>query len=504
MLNIKCSGKERKKDLAKMSKEKKIQVRKFLAVTIAVMMLVTAMPLPASAGVGTKYDEYAAKLSELKVFVGTGNGFELDREPTRLEGLVMLIRLLGAEDQAKARTNYTLKFDDVLAWGKPYVQYAYENGLTLGISSTKFGSLQALDSKSYVTFLLRALGYSDKNGDFSWNLANDFGKEIGLINSGMHTELTSGAFLRDHVAKTSYDALNMKVKGGEVSLADKLIEQGSIQDSVAEKVFSGIPPAINPTSEIDFSQRFKLSPTRENNHIYLQWEDVGADYYRVYYSKDKDSGENTLYKDANGQTRFPRLDGKYSVQLPDYFDHQIYYFVVTAVKDNKEYRISQPLAAKGSIELFDADYYTKRLKSHYPTISLNDNVFKMQNIIVVKEQGYLLVDFLITDIDGYKAVEKAGRDKVIEGLSKYSKEIMELYNGPVLLSLIYTNISVQKPSGFEKETNHIMITRFPGTETIYVHKVGNAFGGYIIYFPLVELYHIDLPVEKINTMFWSD
>ncbi len=144
-MNIKDLGKERKKDLGMMSKAKKIQIRKIMAVAIAVMMLVSAMPLQATAEVETKYDEYAARLSELKVFVGTGNGFELDREPTRLEGLVMLIRLLGAEDQAKARTNYTLKFDDVPAWGKPYVQYAYENGLTLGISPAKFGSLQTLD-----------------------------------------------------------------------------------------------------------------------------------------------------------------------------------------------------------------------------------------------------------------------------------------------------------------------------------------------------------------------
>lgn len=52
-----------------------------------------------------KYKEYVEKLKELQVFKGTSTGFELDREPTRLEAAVMFVRLLGAEEEAKKK-NY--------------------------------------------------------------------------------------------------------------------------------------------------------------------------------------------------------------------------------------------------------------------------------------------------------------------------------------------------------------------------------------------------------------
>jgi hypothetical protein len=37
----------------------------------------------------SKYEAYADKLSSIDVFKGSSNGYELDRAPTRLEGLVM-------------------------------------------------------------------------------------------------------------------------------------------------------------------------------------------------------------------------------------------------------------------------------------------------------------------------------------------------------------------------------------------------------------------------------
>lgn len=186
-----------------------------------------------------KYQTYAEKLAKINVFRGTGEGFDLEREPTRLEGLVMLIRLLGAEEEAKQITKYTFPFADVPNWGKGYVQYAYENGLTKGISQTKFGTNNLIDAKSYLTFLLRALGYSDQHGDFSWGEAVEFALEKGIISESMYFELSSQTFLRDHMAKTSYDALNAYMKGTEKKLIGYLIEKGSIDPIKAQAVLAG-------------------------------------------------------------------------------------------------------------------------------------------------------------------------------------------------------------------------------------------------------------------------
>ena len=55
--------------------------------------------------------------------------FALDRAPTRVEALVMLLRTLGVEDDAKASTA-THPFTDVPGWADRYIAFAYENGLT--------------------------------------------------------------------------------------------------------------------------------------------------------------------------------------------------------------------------------------------------------------------------------------------------------------------------------------------------------------------------------------
>ncbi len=200
----------------------------------------------------TKYDSYAEKLSLINVFVGTGNGFDLDRAPTRLEGMVMLIRLLGVEDEAKQLSGETSPFNDVPAWGNGYVVYAYRNGLTKGISSTEFGSQNLLQAKSYITFLLRALGYDDAYGDFTWAEAVEYAKEIGLLSENMYFEISSKTFLRDHVAKTSYDALEIKMKSSEITLIEYLIDKGSIDGEVAEQIFNDTP-SVEDTQTVDVS-----------------------------------------------------------------------------------------------------------------------------------------------------------------------------------------------------------------------------------------------------------
>ena len=58
-----------------------------------------------------------------------------------------------------------------------YVAYAYENGLTKGVSlepgKESFDPNAQMDAKSYATLLLRTLGYNDSEGDFQWSAALD-------------------------------------------------------------------------------------------------------------------------------------------------------------------------------------------------------------------------------------------------------------------------------------------------------------------------------------------
>ncbi|NLA87894.1 MAG: hypothetical protein GX847_11580, partial [Clostridiales bacterium] len=107
----------------------------------------------------------AERLKALGLFQGVGTNpdgspnFNLESPPTRVEALVMLIRLLGREEEALSGS-WEHPFTDVPEWADRYVGYAFVNKLTNGISSVKFGT-GAASCKMYLTFVLRSLGYSD-------------------------------------------------------------------------------------------------------------------------------------------------------------------------------------------------------------------------------------------------------------------------------------------------------------------------------------------------------
>lgn len=117
-------------------------------------------------------------------------------------------------------------FDDVPTWAKNYVGWAYEKGYTEGISPTKFGSDNMI-AKSYLTLVLRSLGYDDSDGDFSWDQALVFANEKELISNDELAIYNKNLFVRDYVSKISYNALTTSTKNG-TRLCDKLLEQGSV------------------------------------------------------------------------------------------------------------------------------------------------------------------------------------------------------------------------------------------------------------------------------------
>ena len=173
----------------------------------------------------------AKELKTLGLFRGVSDtDFDLERAPTRLEALVMLVRVLGKEDAA-LNGGWKHPFDDVPDWGSPYVGYAYQNHLTQGISSTKFGTANSASAAMYLTFVLRALNYSDTNGDFTWDQPFTLAKSVGILPD--RVDRTN--FWRADVVLISYAALGAKLKGTATTLSDKLIGLGAFS---AEQFFS--------------------------------------------------------------------------------------------------------------------------------------------------------------------------------------------------------------------------------------------------------------------------
>lgn len=199
-------------------------MKRILPIVLAIILCLT-MTVSAN-----EFEEEANILKSLGVFKGTDNGFELDREPTRIEGLVMFVRLLGMESEALSG-DYNHPFTDVPVWADGYVGWAYESGYTKGVGEGKFGTGN-IQSKSYFTFILRALGYEDGT-DFSWDMAIGKSEELGLISQEELESYTSGVFTRGGVADISLKALKQSVKGQVSSLGFKLVNEGALDKSIA-------------------------------------------------------------------------------------------------------------------------------------------------------------------------------------------------------------------------------------------------------------------------------
>lgn len=127
----------------------------------------------------------------------------------------MTLRLLGKE-QAAMDAKLSCQFTDVPDWAKYQVAYAAREGITSGYSATVFGAGDAVSANQYLTFVLRAMGYDDKNGDFVWSSAADKALAINLIGAPCREQyMRSNLFLRDNAAMISYNGIfQAKCKDG--------------------------------------------------------------------------------------------------------------------------------------------------------------------------------------------------------------------------------------------------------------------------------------------------
>lgn len=109
-------------------------MKRLLSVFVVIaIVLLTGQSIMAAEGEGfeendtylPKYESEAKLLHQYGLLTGTDKGFELDKPLTRLEGAVMVARLLG-EEKAVQNGEYDhleIPFTDVPEWGEGYVKY---------------------------------------------------------------------------------------------------------------------------------------------------------------------------------------------------------------------------------------------------------------------------------------------------------------------------------------------------------------------------------------------
>jgi len=240
---------------------------------VLALVLVCAMLVPCFAS-AVSFTAQADAMKDMGLFLGTNNGYDLDKAPTRAQAAVMLVRFLGKEAEAKAG-EWETPFTDVPDWAKPYVGYLYENDLTKGMSETTYVPDDVCSAQMYVTFILRALGYMDADGKdtFEYAKALEFGTEKGLVTE---KNCDTENFLRDHMVGIAYTALALPTADGAYeALVTKLAADGVVTAEQAAKVLDGsyIPSEGGDDDEI--------TPITDANWIEMQTYDLTG-YYAPY------------------------------------------------------------------------------------------------------------------------------------------------------------------------------------------------------------------------------
>lgn len=188
----------------------------------------------------TDYNQLAVALRTMDIFRGTstayGEGYDLELTVTRIEGLILFLRLLGEEQVALSYTG-DCPFTDVPDWAMPYATYAYYKGYVKGVDEeqTLFDSYRVMGAGEYQTLVLRALGYRDSGDmpDFTWDTALARAVDLGCVTAGERTMLESKPFLRAQMAYLSYYALSANRKAGG-TLEGHLISNGALNAAKAE------------------------------------------------------------------------------------------------------------------------------------------------------------------------------------------------------------------------------------------------------------------------------
>ena len=199
---------------------------KFLAFLCALVLLIGAVP--AAGALAGESDRAADTLAALGLVQGTASGdYALTAPATRAQAAVLLVRLAGGEAAAKADPWFA-GFRDLPAWAADSIDYAAHQGWVTGVSTLYFNPNDTITANAWCAFLLRMLGYSDKNGDFAIDDAAVFAQHIGLVSTSY-----SGLLTRGDLFQMARDALTFSYKDGSGTVIIHLVTGGTVSRATA-------------------------------------------------------------------------------------------------------------------------------------------------------------------------------------------------------------------------------------------------------------------------------
>ncbi len=286
------------------------KLKGFVTLTIIITtLLVSSMPAFAFTDNETRsMDQFFIDSQLLK---GDGGSFGLDKPATRMEGIIILIRLMGKEADAQAMTDQPCQFTDVPDWAKGYVNYAYAENISKGVSATRFGVADKMTVYQYNTLMLRVLGYDDSKGDFKWDSSVDKAENLSILPRDftlLYTQINP-VFTKGALMETSFCYLQANLKDQEQTLIDQLIEAGAVSNELAEEYGLSVEKWGSLATNPGDGEYFNFDVNGETMTISGQSDDKEKRWLLVLINK-KESGANQIEKvDSRGS------DGRYDLPI---------------------------------------------------------------------------------------------------------------------------------------------------------------------------------------------
>lgn len=233
-------------------------------------------------------------LQSLEILHGDGVSLNLDKQLNRAEGAVIYFRLMGLDEKSKifkkANPNYNTDFKDIPAWAKDNINYLYNQKLAQGITQHSFGASNIMTAEEFTTLILRGLGYSDLEGDFTWDKSLDKALDIGLISISEKIYIENNdIFTREKMAIITYNSLFQKHKIREtITLIDGINSIGYISRIFYTKLDQAEIVEINKALKNETYTIFKSSPEKTEklyNKLYDMLVKIN-DIFNVEYNSE--------------------------------------------------------------------------------------------------------------------------------------------------------------------------------------------------------------------------
>lgn len=275
--------------------------KKFLALVLAMLMVVSAAATVSAFSDVAEDNQYAAAIADL-VEKGIVNGvgddkFNPDGSVERYQMALMMARALDPDKTNEEWAEGMSIFTDVTEWYGA-INYAYMNGIVTGIGNLQFAPHAGIRYQDALIMALRALGYTvDVSGDPYWLAAYNQAAKIGLtknvaVNKGDH-ELN-----RAETAQVIFNMLYTTPADGGLTIAAKNFGEATVANTTtfvitatpkqayadsykaAEDGYVGIQQLVNglPTGDVVYVPAILLGIADEDVEDYFSYSVALVNY----------------------------------------------------------------------------------------------------------------------------------------------------------------------------------------------------------------------------------